>query len=180
MNEVYEISKSLTDEQKRIADVWADGAGTVTPPGHWNTIAMDLVENANVSTLRSAPTIRDSEHGAGRRLHRLLGRQVRVLVAPACDGDTSRDPPQLALVHRDSAVPVVRVRPLDHLRRRLDRARNASFPKQAGKIAALADEAAISRLYAGIHYRSNNAVGFALGRRIGQVALHAYHADRGN
>jgi hypothetical protein len=25
MNEVYEISQSLTDEQKRIADFWADG-----------------------------------------------------------------------------------------------------------------------------------------------------------
>ncbi|MGH3083941.1 MAG: hypothetical protein ACRDNP_07750 [Gaiellaceae bacterium] len=38
--EVYNVSQSLTDEQKRIADFWADGPGTVTPPGHWNQIAL--------------------------------------------------------------------------------------------------------------------------------------------
>ena len=44
--EVYDVSQRLTDEQRRIADFWADGAGTVTPPGHWNVIALDLPELA--------------------------------------------------------------------------------------------------------------------------------------
>ena len=30
--EVYDVGRSLTAEQKRIADFWADGPGTVTPP----------------------------------------------------------------------------------------------------------------------------------------------------
>jgi hypothetical protein len=54
MNEVYAVSQPLTAEQKRIADFWADGAGMTTPPGHWNTIAADLVECAGLSTLSSA------------------------------------------------------------------------------------------------------------------------------
>jgi hypothetical protein len=44
----------LTAEQKRIAKFWSDGAGTVTPPGHWNVIALGLLREANWSTLRSA------------------------------------------------------------------------------------------------------------------------------
>src|SRR4051794_38273905 len=31
-----------TDDQTRIAQFWADGAGTETPPGHWNHIAQDV------------------------------------------------------------------------------------------------------------------------------------------
>ena len=45
VQEVYDVSRGLTDEQKRIADFWADGAGTVTPPGHWNRIAIDLIRS---------------------------------------------------------------------------------------------------------------------------------------
>ena len=54
MNEVYSVSLTLTEEQKRIADYWADGAGTVTPPGHWNVIALDLLRTAGWPTLRTA------------------------------------------------------------------------------------------------------------------------------
>jgi len=35
----------------------------------------------------------------------------------------------------------------------------------------MADEAAISRLYGGIHYRFDNDAGLDLGRRIGAVTL---------
>ena len=35
-------SATRTVEQTEIARFWADGAGTVTPPGHWNVIARDI------------------------------------------------------------------------------------------------------------------------------------------
>jgi len=35
-------SATRTDEQTEIALFWADGAGTVTPPGHWNVIAQQI------------------------------------------------------------------------------------------------------------------------------------------
>ncbi len=35
-------SDTRTPEQTAIARFWADGAGTVTPPGHWNVIAQQL------------------------------------------------------------------------------------------------------------------------------------------
>ena len=37
--DVVELSARLGDNEKVIAEFWADGAGTVTPPGHWNAIA---------------------------------------------------------------------------------------------------------------------------------------------
>jgi hypothetical protein len=35
-------SATRTVDQTAIARFWADGAGTVTPPGHWNVIAQDV------------------------------------------------------------------------------------------------------------------------------------------
>jgi hypothetical protein len=38
-SEVLQISAELDDRKKMIAEYWADGPGSVTPPGHWNEIA---------------------------------------------------------------------------------------------------------------------------------------------
>jgi hypothetical protein len=38
-SEVLKISAELDDRKKTIAEYWADGPGSVTPPGHWNVIA---------------------------------------------------------------------------------------------------------------------------------------------
>ena len=54
VHEVYTVSQALTADQKRIADDWADGPGTVTPPGHWNRIALDHARLAGWSTLRES------------------------------------------------------------------------------------------------------------------------------
>ncbi|MEO0485521.1 MAG: Ig-like domain-containing protein, partial [Pseudomonadota bacterium] len=39
---LVDISANLTAEHKAIAEYWADGPQTSTPPGHWNEIAHDL------------------------------------------------------------------------------------------------------------------------------------------
>ena len=36
---LLDISAHLTDEQKAIAEYWADGPGSALPPGHWNLFA---------------------------------------------------------------------------------------------------------------------------------------------
>jgi hypothetical protein len=38
-SEVLRISAELDDRKKTIAEYWADGPGSETPPGHWNLIA---------------------------------------------------------------------------------------------------------------------------------------------
>src|SRR5213083_2046174 len=44
------VGSTRTAEQTEIALFWADGAGTETPPGHWNTIAQ-IIADARGNTL---------------------------------------------------------------------------------------------------------------------------------
>lgn len=47
--EVIDISANLTDEQKVIAEYWADAPGSVLPPGHWNLFAQEISHRDNHS-----------------------------------------------------------------------------------------------------------------------------------
>jgi hypothetical protein len=40
--EIVQLTAALTERQKVIAEYWADGPDSVTPPGHWNEFAVDL------------------------------------------------------------------------------------------------------------------------------------------
>ena len=175
--EVYEVSRNLTDEQKRIADLWADGAGTVTPPGHWNAIAIDLIERAGWSTLREAllfVTMNTAQADAFiacwdakyaywtqrpvTAIRRLIDEKwLSYIVTPPF--------PSYVSGHSTTsgAASTVLAR---------------FFPDRAGRLNAMAEEAAISRLYGGIHFRSDNEAGLHLGRRVGAVALDAYRVGR--
>jgi hypothetical protein len=57
-NEVKSLGQSAgstrTANQTQIARFWADGAGTYTPPGHWNQIATEAAQSRNVSLTESA------------------------------------------------------------------------------------------------------------------------------
>jgi hypothetical protein len=53
--EVYEVSQSLTDQQREIALFWSDDPGkTATPPGHWVSILNQVVHEQNLSLDRAA------------------------------------------------------------------------------------------------------------------------------
>ena len=171
---VYAVSRTLSAEQKLIADYWADGAGTVTPPGHWNQIALDLVGVASWSTLR-----------ASRLFSALNTAQADAFIA--C---------------WDAKYSFWTLRPVTAIRRFIDPSwvsyivtppfpsyvsghsatsgaastvLGAFFPHRVGELNAMAEEAAVSRLYGGIHFRSDNDAGLELGRRVGTVAIRAYH-----
>jgi hypothetical protein len=49
----------------------------------------------------------------------------------------------------------------------------AVFPSEAGRLAEIAEEASLSRLYAGIHYRFDMVAGLELGRKAAAKALAA-------
>src|SRR5437868_951537 len=66
-NEIKQLGAAVdltrTEEQTQIALFWADGAGTETPPGHWNSIAQTIAdaqgntleENARLFALLTLP-----------------------------------------------------------------------------------------------------------------------------
>lgn len=48
-DDLVALSAALSDESKAIAEYWADGPGTVTPPGHWALIASYCSERDGMS-----------------------------------------------------------------------------------------------------------------------------------
>ena len=82
------VGSSRTPEQTEIALFWADGAGTVTPPGHWNVIAQD-VATARRNTMRQ-----------NARLFALLN--IAMADAAICAWDAKYHLQLLASGHRDS------------------------------------------------------------------------------
>ena len=53
--EVYNVGVGLTTEQKTIADYWADGPGaTGTPAGHWIAIVSQIARNDRLTLTRAA------------------------------------------------------------------------------------------------------------------------------
>jgi hypothetical protein len=173
MNEVYAVSQTLTEEQKRIADYWADGAGTVTPPGHWNLIAVDLVRGAGRSTLDTAQLFAVLNTAqADAFIACWDAKYAYWSLRPVTAIRRLIDPSWLSYI----ATPPFPSYPSGHSTTSgaASAALAAFFPGKAEELAAMAEEAAVSRLYGGIHYTTDNQVGLALGRRIGQVAIQAY------
>src|SRR6266480_3338145 len=85
-NEVKELGAALgstrTADQTQIALFWADGAGTETPPGHWNSIAQ-IIAAGQGNTLEENARLFAFEHRHGRRRHLRLGCQVHLpLLSP--------------------------------------------------------------------------------------------------
>ncbi len=174
--EVYLVSKHLTPEQQRIADFWADGAGTVTPPGHWNQIAIDLVASTARSTRQTARLFAALNTGQADAFIACWDAKftywslrpitaIRRLIEPTWNSYIVTPPfPSYVSGHSTTSGAASTVLA-------------AFFPASAAEVRAMAEEAAVSRLYGGIHFRSDNEVGLTLGRRVGAVAVRAYAGD---
>lgn len=54
LDELRKIQEGQTREQARIANYWADGPGSYTPPGHWHRIAANQALEAKYSELKMA------------------------------------------------------------------------------------------------------------------------------
>jgi PAP2 superfamily len=174
LHEVYAVSQSLTPEQKGIAEFWADGPGTVTPPGHWNEIALDMLEPAGWSTLLESRLFSalntaqaDAFIACWDAKYTYWSLRPVTAIRRLIDGSWLSyiaTPPFPAYVSGHSTTSGAAATVL-----------GAFFPGQARELDAMAEEAAISRLYGGIHFRSDNEAGLELGRRVGGVATRAYH-----
>jgi membrane-associated phospholipid phosphatase len=175
VREVYDVSRGLTDEQKRIADFWADGAGTATPPGHWNEIALDLIRSRRLGAAAAA-----------RVLATLNTAQADAFIACWDAKFTYWSERPVTAIRRDidpgwlSYIPTTPFPSYVSGHSTTSEAASevlaAYFPDAAGRLRAWAKEAAVSRLYGGIHFRSDNDSGLALGRQVASVAIQRYGA----
>ena len=178
VQDVHAVSQTLTADQKRIADFWADGAGTVTPPGHWNRIALDLVRAAGWPTLRASLLFAALNTAQADAFIACWDAKytywsMRPVTAIRASTDPAvRDPTWLSYIVTPPFPSYVSGHSTTSGAASTVLA--AFFPQRAGELQAMAEEAAVSRLYGGIHFRSDNAAGLELGRRVGAVALDAY------
>ena len=163
--EVRRIADGRTEEERRIAEFWADGPGTYTPPGHWNAIASDLIADHGLTELQSAQTLavlNIALMDAGiscwdAKYHYWLLRPW--MADPEITTSVVRPPfPSYTSGHASFSGAASEVL-------------GCIFPDDGDEIAAMAEEAAASRLYGGIHYRFDNDEGLRSGRMIGRAAV---------
>ena len=172
--EVKSTVENLSREQLAIALKWNDGVGTATPPGHWNAIASTYVRDARMSEVRAARTyailnmaLHDASVGCWDAKMRYFNPRPAQL-DPAIK-TTIGLPNFPAFPSGHSTYSAAAATTLGYL-----------FPEGASEFNAMADEAGISRLYGGIHYRSDIVQGKAHGERIGAFVLDFVKSDGAN
>lgn len=171
LQEVRRISDTRTAEQLRIAQFWADGAGTFTPPGHWNQIGSDLLVARGFNELRAARALalmNMAVMDAG--ISCWDAKYFYWLLRPSMADPAITLPvglpnfPTYTSGHSSFSGAAADV--LGYI-----------FPDQLNSMRAMSDEAAVSRLYGGIHFRFDNDAGLVTGRSIAQLAIARGRAD---
>jgi len=164
-DEVLAFSKSLTRDQTRIVHFWADGAGTYTPPGHWNAIAAELIGNAKMNDLQAA------------HVFSLLGNAE--FDAAICCWETKyhyfnpRPSTINPKIKTATGVPNFPAYTSGHstFSGAAATVLGGLFPEEKERLMGMAQEASMSRLYGGIHFRSDCETGLKCGMNIGTETL---------
>jgi len=188
-NEVKELGAALgstrTADQTQIALFWADGAGTETPPGHWNSIAQiiaagqgnTLEENArlfallNIAMADAAICAWDAKYTfhfwrpvtAIAFVEPLLNWASFIVTPPF---------PDYVSGHSTFSGAAATVLPFFYDTEDLPFTIGSDFlpgvTRSFSTCLDAAGEAAVSRLYGGIHFRSANEDGLQAGISIGE------------
>ncbi len=169
--EVRDVANTRTREQWRIADFWADGAGTYTLPGHWNYIVEDLVRQYRQNELRAA------------RTYALMNRAMHDGAVASWQAKYKYFVPRPSQIDPTiktvTGVPNIPSYTSDHATFSAAAATVLSylFPDEAASLSAQASEATLSRLYGGTNYRFDNEAGTTCGTGIGNLAIEWAKAD---
>jgi membrane-associated phospholipid phosphatase len=168
---VRAISDTRTITQESLAKYWGMGSGTHTPPGHWNLEASMLAQRYRLNEGQSA------------RLLALLNMVAMDAIIASHDAKyhywlirPSQEDPAITL---SLPLPNFPAYPSNHatISAAMTEVLANAFPGHARRLRRDADEAALSRVYGGIHYRFDGDAGLALGRQVAQFAL-ARDAER--
>jgi hypothetical protein len=170
VEEVKAVADSLTPAQKAIADVWNLDRGTVTPAGVWNLKAAQLSEEEKLSpseTVRLFAALNVAMTDAFIACWH--AKYKWWTIRPISVIRDRHDPDFLSYLITPSFPSYVSGHASASGAAEVVLAR--FFPGRAGWLRAQAEEAALSRLYGGIHYRSDNEAGLELGREVGGRVL---------
>lgn len=169
--EVYQFIKNPKRENIAIVHFWTDGVGTYTPPGHWNAIAAEDFIGKKFSEVRWA-----------RNLALL---NMALMDAAIVCWDTkyfyfNPRPTQLdPSIKTLTGIPNFPAYISGHSTFSGAAATVLSYiiPERKAAYEAMAKEASMSRLYGGIHYRSDCEVGLVVGNNVGAYAVTRGQTD---
>ena len=165
---------TITPEQLATVYKWADGVSTATPPGHWDFIAVPYIQAANMSEVRVARTfallnmaLHDAAVSCWDAKYFYFNPRPSQLDPAIKTWTGLPNFPAYVSGHSDLSAAASNV--LSYL-----------FPSGATYFNAQAQEAAMSRLYGGIHYPSDISAGLTQGKRVGDYTLRFAKADGAN
>ena len=186
--EVYDLVTHPTAERTTIARFWADGPGTISGPGHSIAIVNEILvqQQANLATAaesyaRAGIANADAVTGVWWTKYRYNFLRpvtyVRAVIDPSFATILPTPPfPEYVSAHSGQSAAVAasleymfgtQVAFVDHAHDV-----DGFAPRAFSRIYAAAEEAGVSRLYAGIHFRSGNLRGQELGRCVA-AKVHA-------
>ena len=194
-----------TADQSQIALFWADGAGTETPPGHWNRIAQEigaklgnsLEDNARLFALLNLAMADAAICAWDAKYTFDFWRPVTAIQNGDLDGNPATDadpawssflitPPFPDYVSGHSTFSGAAAAVLagfcgtDEIPFTTGSDFLPGVTRGFSSFSAAAEEAALSRLYGGIHFRSANEDGLHAGLQIGAWAFANFLQLQGN
>lgn len=169
--ELHDFVNNDNRDHYRIVHYWADGVSTATPTGHWNLIAATDFIKKNFSEVRWARNL-------------ALLNMAEMDAAIVC-WDTKyfyfnpRPTQMQADIKTLTGVPNFPAYISGHATFSGAAATVLGYiiPERASAYTAMAKEAAMSRIYAGIHYRIDSDSGMTTGVRVGNFAVLKGQAD---
>ena len=199
------VGSSRTAEHEQIALFWADGAGTETPPGHWNTIAQAVSRQAGNTVEQNARLFALLNLAMGDAAifawdAKYFFNNWRPLTAIRNGDDdgnaaTAGDPEWTSLVinppfpdyvsgHSAFSAAAATVLAMfygtDAMAFDTGSDVLPAVRRQFPSFSAAAAEAAASRLYGGIHFRSAIQDGLTGGVQIGRRTFDEFLTGKGN
>jgi hypothetical protein len=190
--QVYQTGQNISPQQKTIALYWADGAGTITPPGHSAAMAIQIIEAHQLNLGEAADVMAKIGIGVAdafilcwktKYQYNLLRpvTYINKYIDPAWKPLINTPPfPEHTSGHSTQSGATAEI--LTYLfgnvsftdkthEYRTDSAvpYGTFTPRTFPNFYEMANEAANSRLYGGIHYARGNQVGLEQGYYIGKL-----------
>ncbi|HZH67452.1 MAG TPA: hypothetical protein VEY10_21350 [Flavisolibacter sp.] len=185
--QVYDVSQSLTDDQKAMALFWRDVPGA-TSPGHWLSILQQVIRKKNTSLDHAALAYALTGIAINDALVSCFETKYKYnLVRPITYirevmGHSSWNPflgtpahPEYSSAH--SALSAAAASILEKLFGNSGELTDYTYdylgfaPRTYASFKAIGEEAGQSRLYAGIHYQLSIDVGLTQGRKVADNIL---------
>ncbi len=169
--ELRRIASNMSINQRRIANWWEDGLGSYTPPGHWNKFAKEAIVKNKLNPLRSAKVfayMNTAIMDAGvacwdTKYYYHYPRPIETMTGFKTILGTPNFP---AYTSGHSTFSAAGATVLAYF-----------FPQDAERFRIWAEEAALSRLYGGIHYRFDAEIGTEQGTAVGTYAVNRAKLD---